>query len=241
MMGAAPKYRLLPCGDAALLIEFGELIDPRLAAWVERLDLALSTLCEGAGIIETVPTFRSLTIIFDPLLTDGKEVAALVVRALEMPEQKKARPPRHWRLPVLYGGEGGPDLEPCAKARGISVSRLVELHSQAELQVYMLGFLPGFAFFGDLPEEIAMPRRAEPRLRVPPGTLAMTGKLTAIYPWESPGGWNLLGSCPVRLFNPDWPEPALFSPGDRLRFVPVGESEYADLLQADFEPERFRA
>jgi inhibitor of KinA len=241
MMGAAPKYRLLPCGDAALCVEFGELIDPRLAAQVERLDLALSTLGKGAGIIETVPTFRSLTIIFDPLLTGGKAVAALVAQALEMPEQKNARPPRHWHLPVLYGGDGGPDLELCAKTKGISVSRLVELHSQAELQVYMLGFLPGFAFLGDLPDEIAMPRRVEPRLRVPSGTLAMTGKLTAIYPWESPGGWNLLGSCPVRLFNPDWPEPALLRPGDRLRFVPVGESEYADLLQADFEPERFCA
>ncbi len=236
-----PQYRLLPCGDGALCVEFGERIDPGLAAQAARLDAAIAAMGNGAGIIETVPTFRSLTILFDPLITDGKAVAALVVRALEMPEQRPVKSPRHWRLPVFYGGDGGPDLEYCAQAKGMSPARLIELHSETDLRVYMLGFLPGFAFLGDLPEEIAMPRRVEPRLRVPPGTLAMTGKLTAIYPWESPGGWNLLGSCPVPLFNPAWPAPALLAPGDFLRFSPIGESEYSKLCQAELDPQRFLA
>jgi inhibitor of KinA len=239
MMGPAPNYRLIPCGDAALCVEFGDGIDRQLADKVARLDASLEVMGNEMGIIETVPTFRSLTIIFDPLLTDEKQIAGLIDKALSVPEKKAVKPQRRWNLPVYYGGEHGPDLELCAKAKGISVSRLVELHSQTELQVYMLGFLPGFAFLGDLPEEIAMPRRAEPRLRVPPGTLAMTGKLTAVYPWESPGGWNLLGSCPVPFFNPDWTEPALLSPSDHLRFTPIGESEYADILRADSDPQRF--
>jgi KipI family sensor histidine kinase inhibitor len=235
------QYRLLPCGDAALCVEFGERIDPMLAAQVACLYETLNFLREGSGIVEMVPTFRSLTILFDPLLTDGKKVGNLVAKALAKPKKKSAKSERRWNLPALYGGEYGADLEFCAKTKGISVARLVELHSQSDLQVYMLGFLPGFAFLGDLPEEIAMPRRAEPRLRVLSGTLAMTGRLTAIYPWESPGGWNLLGACPVPLFNPAWSEPALLRPGDHLRFTPISEDEYADLCRTEIDPGRFLA
>ncbi|MCK6406743.1 MAG: 5-oxoprolinase subunit PxpB [Rhodocyclaceae bacterium] len=228
------QARLLDVADAAVTVEFGDAIDPALLARVAAFDQVLQEeiVCGRLpGVIETVPTFRSLTVLYDPLLTSRAELDPALMRLLAPAEVSAPVEGRLWRLPVCYGGEFGPDLDALAQACGLDRQAVIDLHAASTVRVYMLGFLPGFPFMGDLPQALAQPRRSEPRLRVPAGSVATAGRLTAIYPWESPGGWHLLGRCPVPLFSPHWPAGALLRPGDRVAFAPVAPDEYAALAE----------
>ena len=214
------SFRILDAGDAALTIEFGSIIDPALLAEVNALDAAVlrrKQAGELPGVIETMPTFRSLTVFFDPLVTDRDAVLATLQPLIAAAEHGSTTDGRHWRLPVCYEGEAAPDLAEVAGAIGIGEDEVVALHSGAEYLVYMIGFLPGFPFMGDLPAPLRLPRRAQPRVRVPAGSVAIATGLTAIYPWESPGGWHLLGRCPVPLFDARRTSPSLLAAGDRDR------------------------
>ena len=221
--------RFLNVGDTAVTVEFGDGVDPALLARVDALDLAVrAAMASGRlpGVVETVPTFRSLTVVYDPLLTSRAEIDPVLQAELSGAVAVASRNARHWRLPVCYGNEFGPDLEGMASSVGVSPEEIVRLHASTVYRVYMLGFLPGFPFMGDLPEMLALPRRQEPRVRVPAGSVATAGRLTAIYPWESPGGWHLLGRCPVPLFSPHWPGAALFLPGDCVGFYAIDAAEF---------------
>ena len=225
--------RLLDAGDAAFTVEFGSVVAPALLAAVQALDAAIAARRAAGGLeglIETMPTFRSLTVFFDPLRT-GRQALIDELQPL-LADATHAHPlaGRLWRLPVCYEGDAGPDLAAVAQAIGSSVDEVVALHSGTEVSVYMLGFLPGFPFMGDLPARLHLPRRTEPRLRVPPGSVAIAGAQTAIYPWESPGGWHLLGRCPVPLFDARRESPALLAVGDRVRFEPVSTAEHERLM-----------
>lgn len=216
--------RILDLGDTAFTIEFGDRIDPAIQHRVAALDTALAAAKAAdrlPGLIEIVPTFRSLTLIYDPLHTTRDTVEAVVRDCLATGSATTASTGRHWRLPVVYGGEDGPDLEAVARASGLDPAAVVEAHAGVDYVVYMLGFLPGFPFMGDVPPVLRLPRRAEPRVRVPAGSVAIATGLTAIYPWESPGGWHLLGRCPAPLFDPRRDTPALLAAGDQVRFTPV--------------------
>ncbi|QDF95090.1 allophanate hydrolase [Azoarcus sp. DD4] len=229
------SLRLLDAGDAAFTIEFGNAIDPQLLAAVNALDAAIARLqAEGGlpGVIETMPTFRSLTVFFDPLLTGREALIAALQPLFAAAEGGAALAGRRWRLPVCYEGECAPDLADTARAIGAGEDEVVALHSGTEYRVYMLGFLPGFPFMGDLPERLRLPRRAEPRVRVPAGSVAIATGLTAIYPWESPGGWHLLGRCPVPLFDAGRASPSLLAAGDRVCFEPVSMAEFQRLTAA---------
>ena len=237
------SFRILDAGDAALTIEFGSIIDPALLAEVNALDAAVlrrKQAGELPGVIETMPTFRSLTVFFDPLVTDRDAVLAALQPLIAAAEHGSTTDGRHWRLPVCYEGEAAPDLAEVAGAIGIGEDEVVALHSGAEYLVYMIGFLPGFPFMGDLPAPLRLPRRAQPRVRVPAGSVAIATGLTAIYPWESPGGWHLLGRCPVPLFDARRTSPSLLAAGDRVRFVPVSAQEChaieAGLASAEIDP-----
>lgn len=226
--------RLLDIADAAVTVEFGDGIDPALLAGVEAFDLAVRGAIDAGrlcGIVETVPTFRSLTLLYDPLQTSRAEIDPVLRDLLANTVPAAVDFGRQWRFPVCYGGEYGPDLDSLAASVGLCPQDVVHLHAAATVRVYMLGFLPGFPFMGDLPEVLAQPRRSEPRLRVPAGSVATAGRLTAIYPWESPGGWHLLGRCPVPLFSPAWPGAALLRPGDRVSFRAIDAAEFAALEQ----------
>jgi len=227
--------RLLDAGDAAFTVEFGETIAPALLAAVQALDAGIARAqAAGAlpGLIETMPTFRSLTVFFDPLRTGRAELIEALQPLFKAAEHAPPVDGRHWRLPVCYEGEAGPDLAATAAAAGTTTDEVVALHSGTEFRVYMLSFMPGFPFMGDLPERLRLPRRAEPRVRVPAGSVAIAGGLTAIYPWESPGGWHLLGRCPVRLFDAASASPSLLAVGDRVRFQPVPMAEFRRLEAA---------
>lgn len=232
--GIMADYRILPLGDTALTLEFGDRIDPALQAAVSALDQAIGDArAQGGlhGIVETMPTFRSLTVIFDPLETDHDRIAE-ALDALPQDDLEQSQAVRHWRLPACYEPGFGDDLDSVAHTIGSDTAGVVRLHSGCEYVVYMLGFLPGFPFMGDLPEALRLPRRSEPRTRVPAGSVAIATGLTAIYPWESPGGWHLLGRCPVPLFDARQPAPALLQAGDRVRFEPISATEYARLERA---------
>lgn len=238
--------RFLDLGDTAFTIEFGDRIDPLLQNRVRALDLAIAEASlhgKPGGIVETVPTFRSLTVIYDPLVTTRSVVTAGIARILDETGDAARAEPRHWRLPACYEGEAAPDLAEVADRIGVDTANVVQLHAGTEYVVYMLGFLPGFPFMGDLPEALHLPRRSEPRVRVPSGSVAIATGLTAIYPWESPGGWHLLGRCPVQLFDPSRADPALLQPGDRVGFFPVGRNDYEtlsrDLATGRIDPHRW--
>ncbi|HEY5789576.1 MAG TPA: 5-oxoprolinase subunit PxpB [Gammaproteobacteria bacterium] len=229
-------------------MSLGERIDRTLVAQVAALDARIAALAaQGAlpGLVETVPTFRSLTLIYDPLLTTRRELQQALAPALATAIDGTLASGRSWRLPVCYGGDFGPDLAATAAAAGLDEAAVIALHHGRDYRVYMLGFLPGFPFIGDVAEPLRLPRRSEPRPRVAPGSVAVAGGLTAVYPSASPGGWHLLGRCPVPLFDLASAQPSLLQPGDRVRFTPVEAAEYARLERAlaggELPRERFAA
>jgi inhibitor of KinA len=226
----AIEPRFLAAGERALVVEFGDRIDRRLSGAVLRLDALLRSE-RPHGIVETVPTFRSLMIYYDPLATSRAELES-AIRSRIGGGGEPVRTARLWHVPVCYEGAFAPDLSEVAARLGLAPEAVVSLHSGADYHIYMLGFLPGFPYMGDLPEALALPRRAEPRLSVPAGSVAIALQLTAIYPYESPGGWHLIGMTPIRLFDAARPRPALFAPGDAVRFEPITPAQFAAIREA---------
>ena len=209
--------RLLPVGEAAFSVELGDGIDPAVSARVRGLGQALSSRA-FPWLRETVPTYRSLLVVFDPA---AREEAAARLQELSTSAAEDAPGGRRHEIPVVYGGEGGPDLAEVAAHCGLSEAELVARHGAQDFLAYMLGFMPGFAYLGLLPEELETPRRSTPRVRVPAGAVAVAGRQTGIYPYPSPGGWNLIGRTAVTLFDPGADPPSLLAPGDRVRFRAV--------------------
>ena len=224
------KVRFLSAGDRALVVEFCDRVDRALSEQVLRLDAAIRST-PPAGIVETVPTFRSLTVYYDPLLANRAELQRAIAAFLDLGEKARSGA-RLWQVPVCYEGGFAPDLAEVARVTGLTPEEVVALHSATQFHVYMLGFLPGFPYMGDLPPQLALQRRADPRLRVPAGSVSIATSLTAIYPYESPGGWHLIGATPIRMFDPERPEPALFAPGDAVRFRQVDMATFGSIRQA---------
>lgn len=222
---------LTSVGDCAFNVEFGEGIDRAVNRRVMSLHAALRRARrEGRlpGLIETVPTFRSLLVQYDPTRTTRREMEALVLAEIDTAGEA-AEEGASWRLPVCYDPDFGPDIDELCRARDIGRDRLIELHAGGSYYIHMLGFMPGFAYMGGLPAALEMPRRAEPRLRVPAGSVAVAGRLTTVYPWESPGGWHIIGRCPVPLFDLKREPPVLLSAGDRVTFAAIGRADFDDL------------
>ena len=224
------KVRFLSAGDRAVIVEFGERVDRGLSERVLRLD-AIIRSNPPVGIVETVPTFRSLTVYYDPLLTSRGGLQCAIAPLVDLGENPRAGA-RRWHVPVCYEGEFAPELAEVARLTGLTPNDVVALHSGTRFHVYMLGFLPGFPYMGDLPPQLALPRRADPRLRVPAGSISIATSLTAIYPYESPGGWHLIGATPIRMFDPERSEPALFAPGDAVNFQPIDAAAFASIRRA---------
>jgi inhibitor of KinA len=222
--------RFLSVGDRALTIEFGDITDRALSREVLRLDRVIRAV-RPAGIVETVPTFRSLLVHYDPLATSRGDLERAIGGLLDRDERAEADA-RLWRIPVCYAGEFAPDLAEVARLTGLAPADVVVLHSGVRYHVYMLGFLPGFPYMGDLPPQLALPRRADPRLRVPSGSIAIATALTAIYPYESPGGWHLIGATPIRFFDPARNPPSLLAAGDAVLFEPIDEEAFAAIRRA---------
>lgn len=225
MLFKAP--RIVPAGEAALVVEFGDSIDAAINAKVLGLDRAVAHAAIG-GVIETVPTYRSLLVHYDPLVLSFAELGGRM-QALSSAAPIENGTRRRWRVPVVYGGAYGIDLEDVAKARGISTDEVVRLHSGGDYYVAMLGFMPGFAYLAGLDPKLATPRRNEPRMVTPAGTISIGGVQAGIQCMESPTGWHLLGRTPARTYHPRREPVFLMEPGDAVTFYPVDNSEWTRL------------
>jgi KipI family sensor histidine kinase inhibitor len=222
----APRF--LAAGDAALVVEFGNRVDRHLSALV----LALAARMDNAklaGVIETVPTFRSLMVHYDPLQVGRAELEQRIAPLLDRLEATQS-PGRRWRIPACYDETFGPDLADVAARCGLRVAEVIERHSAACQLVYMMGFLPGLPYLGGLPAEFEVPRRENPRVKVPKGSVAVAMSMSVIYPEESPGGWHILARAPVPLWDMRRTQPALLAAGDIVSFTPVSLREYEALL-----------
>jgi len=224
--GLYADARYLPFGDSALLIEFGDAISLE----VNRKVIALSEVIEKAeirGVEELVPTYRSLLVRYNPLKMTYEQ---LVFRIKDLEKALKEVSPeikgRKITIPVAYGGEFGPDLGCVAQYHGLTEEQVVKLHSEREYRVYMVGFVAGFPYLGEVPDEIATPRLETPRLKVPAGSVGIAEKQTGIYPCEAPGGWRIIGRTPLKLFDHLQQPPALLKAGDTVKFKPISEKDF---------------
>lgn len=229
--------RFLPSGDTALTVEQGEGVDRGLSVAVVDLASRIERAAL-AGVVEMVPTFRSLLVHYDPLVTSA---AALTEQIGALLDQGPAvqTDSRQWCIPACYEGDLAPDLEEVAARTGHTPAQVIELHAASAYHVYMLGFLPGFPYMGDLPDSLHLPRLGTPRVRVPAGSVAIAMGLTAVYTYESPGGWHLIGRTPIPFFNLRREPPALLRPGDTVKFAPISRETYdriaMDVTNSTFE------
>jgi inhibitor of KinA len=217
-----PKF--LSAGDTALVVQYGETVDPVINRRVRMLSTAIAA-SPPDGIIDLVPTMRSLMIHYDPLVLSR---AALIeaVRPLIDAKPDLRETTRRWRIPVCYEGECAPDMAAVAEALAIDPGEVVKLHSGIDQEVFMMGFLPGFPYLGLLPEIFDLPRRPEPRVKVPPRSISVAARQTTVYTVDSPGGWHLIGRTPIDFYDPNRAEPILVAAGDRVRFEPISIDAY---------------
>lgn len=221
----APRPRILPAGDQALTVEFGEVIDPSLNARVLELDRKAAGL---PGIVETIPTYRSLLVVYDPRVVGFTQLGQAMIELSAGLTGEEATG-TVWEVPVCYGGEHGVDLEATAATHAITPDELVRRHMAPTYRVYMIGFLPGFAYLGGLDPSIATPRRVSPRLRTPPGSISIGGIQALVASLAAPSGWHLLGRTPMRNFEPAREPAVIIRPGDGVRFRRIGEADFARL------------
>ena len=225
------KPQFFPAGDMALVAELGDAISPAINRRVRSLTDALE---QGSipGVFDFLPTYRSVLVYYDPLITSSTEVESGIKRLLENAVAADTGARHIVHIPTLYGGDMGPDIAFVAEHSGLDEQEVVRIHSGADYLVYMMGFSPGFAYLGGLDERLATPRLQSPRTEIPPGAVGIAEAQTGVYPVASPGGWQLIGRTPVRLFDPTRERPVLLSAGDYVRFAPIDSQQaYDEILR----------
>jgi inhibitor of KinA len=241
---SAMKVHVEPLGDHAVVVRFGTSIDPHIHGQVKQFSASLEQ-DPLPGMVEYIPAYATVTVFYDPVAvyernkgwqrTDGGSrppfspyewYCGQIRERLNSLGEAAPASGRVVKIPVLYGGEMGPDLGEVARHNNLTEQEVIETHASGDYQVYMIGFAPGFPYIGGMPEKIATPRRQSPRLSIPAGSVGIAGKQTGIYPLETPGGWQIIGRTPLRLFRPEADPPSLLQAGDRVRFVPVTEEEF---------------
>ncbi len=225
------RPRFFPAGDLALVAELGDAISPEINRRVRSLTDALE---QGSipGVFDFLPTYRSVLVYYDPLLVTSGEVEVSIERLLENTEAADTGKRHVVHIPTLYAGDMGPDIAFVAEHSGMDEQQVISIHSGTDYLVYMMGFSPGFAYLGGLDDRLATPRLQSPRTEIPPGAVGIAETQTGVYPVASPGGWQLIGRTPVRLFDPVRERPVLLSAGDYVRFVPLESRQaYDDILR----------
>ena len=228
------RPRFLLSGDTALVVELGDEISPEINRRVRDLTVALEK-ANLPGVFDYLPTYRSVLVYYDPVATSLDDLKSEIERLDAGKGDQDVGSPVVVKLPTLYGGDHGPDIEFVAENAGISVDEVIATHSGTDYLVYMMGFSPGFAYLGGLSEKLVTPRLSTPRAEIPAGSVGIAETQTGVYPIASPGGWRLIGRTPVRLFVPLREPPVLVNAGDYVRFTPIQSvEEYAELeRQAD--------
>jgi len=219
------KPRIRISGDRAVLVEYGDAIDPAVN---EKVRAMAALLKQGLpeGVEAVIPAYRNLLLIYDPLVTSPEKLLSLLQGLEARLHEIGIPPPRIVEIPVLYGGEFGPDIEVVARHSGVTVEQVIAIHSGTDYPIYMIGFTPGFCYLGGLDRRIHTPRRKTPRTLLPGGSVGIAEAQTGMYPVDSPGGWQIIGRTPLKLFAPERATPFLYEAGDRIRFVPVTSGEY---------------
>ncbi len=219
--------KVLPCGDGALVLQFGETIDPAANARIIAIAARLEAMALP-GVLDIVPTYRSLLLRYDPEQIRGAQLET-VLATVQADEVTNPPPARLWVVPCVYGGEVGQDLDELAQMKGLTPQQVIDLHAGAEYRIYMIGFAPGFAYLGGLPSVLHTPRLRQPRQHIPAGAIGIGGQQGNINSVAGPSGWRFLGWTPLRSFDPGRAEPFLFRAGDRIRFHPITTDEGKDL------------
>ena len=228
---APEAARFQRASDQSLLIYFGEQITLNAHEHVRKLLLLLERE-PVAGIRNLHPAYCSVLVKFDPLKWRHEQLEEILMEYFGRLEDVTLHEPRQVEIPVCYGGEHGPDLIDVSEIHGMTPAQVIELHSSATYVVYFLGFVPGFAYLGELPEALVTPRLPTPRRNVPPGSVGIAGRQTGVYPVATPGGWRLLGRTPLSMFRPEQDGFGLLSIGDRVRFTPINQQQFAALERA---------
>lgn len=218
----------MPAGDRAMVVQFGDTIDEKTNRQVQLLAKWIET--QGTkGVQEVLPTFRSLTIFYDPAKTSYHTLKT-TLKHVDISEGDGGHmEKRIVEIPCCYGGDFGEDLPDMEDLTGLSSKEIIQIHSGTDYLVYMLGFLPGFVYLGGLDERIHAPRLTTPRVKIPAGAVGIGGSQTGVYPLDSPGGWRLIGRTPLRMYDPDREEPFLCNAGDYIRFCPIEETDYREI------------
>lgn len=236
------EIEVLPAGDTAIQITYNLPVTEKLHRRIQETSKALNEL-DFRGIVEIVPSFKTITVYYDPLSTSYSDVFKdVLVTCEKMNGEHSASSKQIITIPTCYGSTFGEDLEHVASIHNLTEEEVIKLHSSANYLVYMIGFLPGFPYLKGLRDELKTPRLATPRLKVPQGAVGIGGDQTGIYPLESPGGWNLIGRTPIRLFDPTKTSPFLLKAGDTIRFTPISRDEFyeieAQIKENNYEVQR---
>lgn len=220
-----------PVGDAAILVELTREIDPAINRRVRNLWTALETEAID-GVEEIVPGYCSLLVYYDASVVRAEPLITAIETVVDKLTDIELPPPKVYHLPVLYGGEVGPDLGFVAEENGLTPQDVIDIHTSREYLIYMIGFAPGFPYLGGMSEEIAAPRLPDPRTVTPARSVGIAETETGVYPVESPGGWRLIGRTPVELFTPDEEPPVLLEMGDYVTFFEVSADRYEEIRDA---------
>lgn len=220
--------RYLVSGDSAVCVEFGNEISPEINRKIRAFKIALEKE-QIEGIVETVPTYRSLLVVYEPETVSFGELTKRFDEVMKHIGSIRIPLPTVVEIPVLYGGEMGPDLEFVAEHNHMTPDEVIRLHTSEEYLIYMLGFIAGFPYLGGMNKKIATPRLKSPRVKIEGGSVGIAGEQTGIYPVASPGGWQLIGRTPVKLYDADREKPVLLEAGQYIKFRPVTEEEYKEI------------
>ena len=228
-------YSIFPLGDSALTLDFGNIIDLRINDYVLQLFNHFKKK-KIPGLLDIVPAYSSLSFYYNvfavrqansPNLAAFEIMRQIIEKELEHDLVQESRPQRKISIPVCYSVSFAPDIESIALEKNISIEKIVQLHTEQLYTVYMIGFLPGFPYMGEVNESIAVPRKNEPRAKLAAGSVGIAGKQTGIYPMESPGGWQIIGRTPLKIFDKEKNEdPVLLQPGDEIQFYSISEDEF---------------
>lgn len=227
------QARIRLSGDRAILVEYGDGIDPVVNEKVRAMT-ALLKKSLPAGVEAVVPAYRSLSILYDPLTTTPAGLAEILHSLEADPDEVEIAEPKIVPIPVCYGGAFGPDIGGVAEHTGLPEKEIVAIHASVDYPIYMIGFTPGFCYLGGLDRRLQTPRRKTPRTNLPAGSVGLAESQTGMYPVDSPGGWQIIGRTPLRLFAPVRENPFLYEAGDRIRFVPIAEAEFRRLREKEW-------
>lgn len=222
------EVKIMPSGDRAMVVEFGNAIDAEMNDQVHMLAKKIKE-DNIPGIVELVPTFRSLMVYYDPFCTSYGKLKSVFETYGEAKEKAAGRKKRILKIPCCYGARFGQDLADMEAYTGLDRDEIIAIHSSVDYRIYMMGFLPGFVYLGGLDKRIEIPRLKTPRVKIHPGAVGIGGSQTGVYPLASPGGWRLMGGTPVDFYDPERKEPILCKAGEYIRFIPITIDDYYDI------------